>query len=176
MELITYIERATVIYYPDGTSRGSEAHVHTGYFEERDVPDAPGGKQQVFVVIKSEVRPIENGDLRNALDAGCSATEDAAVKAVLIAHLQDLLEDTGDKLIAAEQRAETRAQTIAEQTAWIAGQTTELAEAAKREGEMRKAVQQLTRENGAMAAELASRDAELAALREAAAQEAAAVE
>lgn len=155
MEMINYLERVTIIFNPDGTVRGSEAHEHTGYLEERDVPDAPGAKQQVFVVVKPEVRAIEPGDLAAALDDGCPAIEDAASKAEIVLHLQTMLEDTGEKLVAAEQLAEARAETIAEQAAVIAQQSAELAAAAKREGEQREALQRATREAGTLSAELA---------------------
>lgn len=165
MDIIKYLERVTVIFNPDGTVRGSEAHEHTGYLEERDVFDAPGAKQLVFVVIKPEVREVAAGDLSAALNEGSPAIEDAAVKAGIILHLQQLIEATGAELVSAEQLAEARGATIAEQTATITDQAAALAAAAKRETELREAVQRLTRENAALAAELqAARDAAAAAV------------
>ncbi len=164
MDIIKYLERVTVIFNPDGTVRGSEAHEHTGYLEERDVPDAPGAKQLVFVVVKPEVRAIEPGDLAGALDGGCPAVEDAASKAEQIAALSADLEKAEASIAKLSEIATARAATIEEQAGVIGERDAALSEAAKREGELREAVQRLSRENGALAAELA-------ALREAAAQE-----
>lgn len=169
MDMINYLERVTVIFNPDGTVRGSEAHEHTGYLEERDVPDAPGAKQQVFVVVKPEVRPIEPGDLATALDGGCPAIEDAAVKAEQIRALSAELETAEASIAKLSEVVTARAATIEEQAGVIAEREAALAEAAKREGELREAVQRLSRENGQVATELA-------ALRAAAAQEPATVE
>lgn len=164
MDIIKYLERVTVIFNPDGTVRGSEAHEHTGYLEERDVADAPGGKQLVFVVVKPEVREVAAGDLAAALDQGSPAIEDAAVKAGIILHLQQLIEETGAELVSAEKLAEARGETIAEQAATITDQAAALAAAKKVEQELRDSVQRLTRENGALTAELqAARDAAAAA-------------
>lgn len=154
MDMITYLERVTVIFNPDGTVRGSEAHEHTGYLEERDVPDAPGGKQLVFVVVKPEVRPVAAGDLAGALDGGCPAIEDAAAKADVIASLHRELESTGAKLVSAEKLAEARAVTIADQLQTIAARDAALIASAGREQELRDAVQRLARESAALAADL----------------------
>jgi hypothetical protein len=79
-QLHTYVERATVIYNPDGSQKGSETHVHTGYFEERSVSDASEGRVNVFQVIKSEVRPVQQGDFKGFTDSGISAIEDLSIK------------------------------------------------------------------------------------------------
>lgn len=161
--IFKYLERVTVIFNPDGTVRGSEAHEHTGYFEERDVPDAPGAKQQVFVVVKPDVRAVAAGDLAGALDDGCPAIEDAAAKANIILHLQGLIEDVGADLVSAEKIAEARAETIASQAELIAKRDAELTEAAKREAELGRTVQRLTTEMSAAAAELQAARAAAAA-------------
>lgn len=156
MDIITYSERVTTIFNPDGTVRGSEAHEHTGYLEERDVADAPGAKQLVFVVVKSEVRPIEPGDLAAALDGGCPAIEDAAVKAEQIRALSAELETAEASIAKLSEIATAHAATIDEQAGVIAEREASLAEAAKREGELREAVQRLSRENGVSVPHVAS--------------------
>jgi hypothetical protein len=164
MDIIKYLERVTVIFNPDGTVRGSEAHEHTGYLEERVVADAPGGTQQVFVVVKPEVRTVEAGDLAGALDHGCAAVEDAAAKANVILDLQQTIEQIGAELVAAEQTAAARAETIESQAALITQRDGELAEAAKRETELRQEIQRLAGENSALTAEpQAARTAAVAA-------------
>lgn len=170
MEIIKYLERITLIFNPDGTMRGSEAHEHTGYIEERDVADAPdgSGKQMVFVVVKPEVRAVAPGDLTAALNEGFSAVEDAAIKADQIAALLVEADTAAASIERLSAIAEQRATTIEDQAAAIVARDADLAAAAKREADLRDAVQRLTRENGELAAELEAARAE--------AQEVAAVE
>lgn len=163
MEIIKYLERVTIIRNTDGTVRGSEAHEHTGYFEERAVPDAPGGKQMVFVVVKPEVRPVAAGDLAEALGAGATAIEDAAAKAETILHLQQQLETTGAQLVSAEKLVEAHAATIAGQAAVIVERDVALSAGAAREQDLRIALQRAERENAAIMAELVAARAATAA-------------
>lgn len=176
MEIIKYLERVTTIFNPDGTVRGSEAHEHTGYLEERDVPDAPGAKQLVFVVVKPEVRAIAPGDLDGALNGGCPAIEDAAMKAEQIKGLLRDAEERAAQLTASEKLCETHAATIEAQAAVIAERDAALIEGEKRERALQDAVQQAARESAAIAGELAAREAELAELRAAEAEAAAPAE
>ena len=54
MKLHEYSERFIIVCRPDGSIKGGEQHVHTGYEKVCDVPDrpddetGPAGKQCVF--------------------------------------------------------------------------------------------------------------------------------
>jgi hypothetical protein len=119
MEMKTFVERATVVWNPDGTIKGSEAHHHTGYFEDRDTPE---GLVRVFVVVKHEVRPVLDGDFKALLPDGDAFLANAGRE----------LADTRDNRRAhlAEMRLafDGAKATIADQAASIAAQADALRE------------------------------------------------
>jgi hypothetical protein len=119
MNIITYTERATIIYNPDGSLKGSEACIHTGYIEERKVADAPDGKMKSFVVVNQDVRPVIAADFAPILDEGTELVADLAAKANALALAQAFI-DT----IAAERDSLASRLSEAEQT--IAGQSASL--------------------------------------------------
>ncbi|MBI0530076.1 hypothetical protein [Sphingomonas sp. TX0522] len=120
MEIITFVERATVVYHPDGTIKGSEAHQHTGYHEVRETDEGP---LTVFVVVKHEVRPVLAGDFNALLPAGEAFLANAGQE------LKDKRECRRQHLAEATQRIAALEATVAEQVSSIAAQAEALATA-----------------------------------------------
>jgi hypothetical protein len=137
MKIQAYTERATIIFNPDGSVKGGEAHEHTGYIERRDVPDSPkdasgpAGKVDVFVVVKHDVRPIEAKDFEAfspsradalAQAAAANARADAADKALAAARSDHA---------AADKAAEAHKATVAEQVGALTDVRAELDQTGK---------------------------------------------
>lgn len=115
VDISTYTERATVIFNPDGSVKGSEAHVLTGYSEERDVPDAPGGKTVVFVVVKQDVRPVGDGDFTAVMNHGTDLVADNVAKASAIETLVQQCAEHEASIAALTNRADAAEATVTEQ-------------------------------------------------------------
>lgn len=78
--IFTFTERATTVFNPDGSLKGSEARELTGYIETVDVPDAPDGKTEAFRIISETVRPVQKSDFGKVLDSGTTRVADLADK------------------------------------------------------------------------------------------------
>lgn len=141
MEILTYVERATVVWNPDGTIKGSEAHSHTGWFEDRDTGE---GSVRVFVVAKHEVRPVLAGDFDGLIADGDQFLANAGRE------LTDKRENRRQHL--ADARAEIAALTVAsaeqaasieKQAKLLAGMNAELIAARAKQLESEKSVYRL---------------------------------
>lgn len=140
MDIITFVERATVVYNPDGSIKGSEAHQHTGYFEQRDTAEGP---MTVFVAVKNEVRPVLAGDFEGLLPCGPQFLKNAGQE---LADKRDNrrqhLADAYQRISVLERQLAESAESVRQQSDIIRNTKTELeSERAGRRADQDKATQ-----------------------------------
>lgn len=126
MEIISYLERVTIIWNPDGSIRGGESVQHTGYQKDVPVADAPedawspAGITRTFVVTETAVLPVDPASLADVLPKKLAAMlAETVAQAKLIDDLRHRLTTLNAEHEAGLARADAAEASVADQAVII---------------------------------------------------------